>query len=64
MKSRERVLASIKHIEPEKVPFYLGSNPSSGISAIAYSNLIKHFGKRTFTGSGLRRGSATGSATR
>jgi len=44
MNSRERVLASINHIEPEKVPVDLGSNPSSAISAIAYDNLKKHLG--------------------
>lgn len=44
MKSRERVLASIKHIEPEKVPFDLESNPISAITAIAYDNLKKHLG--------------------
>jgi uroporphyrinogen decarboxylase len=42
MNSRERVRASIRHAEPDKVPVDLGSNPSSGISAIAYSNLLKH----------------------
>lgn len=45
MNSRERVLASINHNEPTKVPVDMGSNPSSGISAIAYSNLLKHLGK-------------------
>lgn len=40
MTSRGRVLQSIRHQEPDKVPVDLGSNPSSGISAIAYSNLI------------------------
>ncbi len=44
MNSRERLLASLKHIEPTKVPFDLGSNPSSAISAIAYDNLKKHLG--------------------
>jgi len=44
MNSRERVLASIKHQEPDKVPVDLGSNPSSGISAIAYDNLRMHLG--------------------
>lgn len=44
MNSRERLLASINHTEPEKVPVDLGSNPSSGISAIAYTNLKKHLG--------------------
>jgi len=42
MNSREKVLASINHNEPRKVPVDMGSNPSSGISAIAYSNLLKH----------------------
>lgn len=42
MNSRERVLASINHKEPTKVPVDMGSNPSSGISAIAYSNLLKN----------------------
>lgn len=45
MNSRERVLASLGHREPGKVPVDLGSNPSSGISAIAYSNLLMHLGK-------------------
>lgn len=44
MTSRERVLAAINHKEPDKVPVDLGSNPSSGISAIAYNNLKKHLG--------------------
>lgn len=42
MNSRERVRAAINHIEPDRVPVDLGSNPSSGISAIAYSNLLRH----------------------
>jgi uroporphyrinogen decarboxylase len=45
MNSRERVLSAIAHKEPDKVPIDMGSNPSSGISAIAYSNLIKYLGK-------------------
>lgn len=44
MTSRERVLAAISHQTPDKVPVDLGATPSSGISAIAYSNLIKHIG--------------------
>ena len=39
MNSRERVLASISHKEPDGVPIDLGATPSSGISAIAYNNL-------------------------
>src|SRR6056297_432126 len=47
MTSRERVLAAINHQTPDRVPLDLGSTPSSGISAIAYSNLIKHLDKST-----------------
>ena len=42
MNSKERVLSAVAHIEPDKVPVDLGSTPSSGISAIAYSNLLKY----------------------
>jgi uroporphyrinogen decarboxylase len=44
MTKRERVLAAIRHQEPDRVPIDLGATPSSGISAIAYANLIKHLG--------------------
>lgn len=42
MTSRERILAAINHKQPDQVPVDLGATPSSGISAIAYSNLLKH----------------------
>ena len=42
MTSRERILAAIAHSQPDRVPVDMGATPSSGISAIAYSNLIKH----------------------
>ncbi|MGL4648909.1 MAG: uroporphyrinogen decarboxylase family protein, partial [Caldilineaceae bacterium] len=42
MTSRERVLAAIRHEEPDGVPVDLGATPSSGISAIAYANLKQH----------------------
>lgn len=42
MNSRERILASINHKEPDHVPIDLGSTPSSGISAIAYGRLVRH----------------------
>ncbi len=45
MTSRERVLVSINHREPDRVPLDLGATPSSGISAIAYSNLLRHIGR-------------------
>ncbi|MFV0592206.1 MAG: uroporphyrinogen decarboxylase family protein [Draconibacterium sp.] len=44
MTSRERVLATINHQDTDKIPVDLGATPSSGISAIAYSNLVKHIG--------------------
>jgi uroporphyrinogen decarboxylase len=43
--SRERILAAINHRQPDRVPVDLGATPSSGISAIAYSNLIKYIGR-------------------
>jgi len=46
MTSRERVLAAISHKTPDRVPLDLGATPSSGISAIAYSNLIGHLGRK------------------
>jgi len=45
MTSRERVLEAISHRQPDKVPVDMGATPSSGISAIAYSNLLKHIGQ-------------------
>ncbi len=47
MNSRDRVLAAIEHREPDCVPVDMGSTPSSGISAIAYNNLLKFLGKKT-----------------
>lgn len=44
MTSRERVLATIQHREPDRLAVDLGSTPSSGISAIAYANLRQHLG--------------------
>jgi len=44
MTSRERVLASVEHREPDRLPVDLGSNPSSGISAVAHANLVRHLG--------------------
>jgi uroporphyrinogen decarboxylase len=44
MTSRERVLASIRHQEPDRVPIDLGATPSSGISTIAYYHLKQHLG--------------------
>jgi len=44
MSPRERVLTSIGHGDPDRVPVDLGATRSSGISAIAYSRLRKHLG--------------------
>jgi uroporphyrinogen decarboxylase len=38
------VIAAIEHREPDRVPVDLGSNPSSGISAIAYTRVAKLLG--------------------
>jgi uroporphyrinogen decarboxylase len=44
MTSRERILASIAHRQPDAVPVDLGATPSSGISALAYVRLKRHLG--------------------
>lgn len=44
MTSRERVLAAVEHRQCDAVPVDLGSTPSSGISAIAYSRLAERMG--------------------
>jgi uroporphyrinogen decarboxylase len=43
--SRERISAAINHRQAGRVPVDMGATPSSGISAIAYSNLLKHLGR-------------------
>lgn len=42
MNSRQRILSAINHIEPDAFPVDLGATPSSGISAIAYDQLLNH----------------------
>ena len=44
MNSRERVLAALNHRQPDRVPLDFGGHRSSGIMAIAYSNLKKALG--------------------
>ena len=44
MNSRERILAAIRHRQPDRVPIDFGATPSSGIAAIAYGNLKRHLG--------------------
>jgi len=45
MTSRERILADINHQSPDQVSVDLGATPGSGISAITYSNLVKHIAR-------------------
>ena len=44
MTSRERVLAALNHMEPDRIPLDRGGHRSSGIAAIAYHCLRKHLG--------------------
>ena len=44
MNPRQRILATIRHQEPDRVPIDMGATPSSGISAIAYGRLKRHIG--------------------
>ncbi len=44
MKSRERIILSLNHKEPDRIPIDLGSTDSSGITWIAYNNLKKALG--------------------
>ena len=42
--SRERVMITINHREPDRVPIDLSGHRSSGIMAIAYNKLKQHLG--------------------
>jgi uroporphyrinogen decarboxylase len=42
MTSRERVVAGISHVQPDRVPVDFGAHRSSGIMAIAYRKLRRH----------------------
>jgi uroporphyrinogen decarboxylase len=44
MTRRERVLRTIAHREPDRIPVDLGGMRSTGITAIAYGRLKKHLG--------------------
>jgi len=44
MNSRQRVLDSIEHKQPDKIPVDLGASTVTGISAIAYNKLRKKLG--------------------
>ena len=44
MTPRERVLATLNHQEPDRVPLDLGQAGGDGITAIAYRNLVRYLG--------------------
>jgi len=44
MTPRERVLAALNHVEPDRVPIDFSGHRSSGIAAMAYPRLRKHLG--------------------
>ncbi len=44
MKARERVLAALRHVEPDGVAVDFSGHRSSGIAAIAYARLRRHLG--------------------
>ena len=44
MNSRERVLTSLRHEEPDRLPLDSGGCSATSISAVAYSNLKQHLG--------------------
>jgi uroporphyrinogen decarboxylase len=44
MTSRERVLTTLQHKEPDRVPIDFGGMRSTGIMAIGYNHLKKHLG--------------------
>lgn len=46
MNGRERILAAVRHQEPDRPPVDLGATPSSGISAQAYHRLNQYLGNR------------------
>jgi uroporphyrinogen decarboxylase len=48
MNSRERILSAINHTQPDRVPVDLGATPSSGISMVAYQNLLKYVGLENY----------------
>ncbi|MGM0622064.1 MAG: uroporphyrinogen decarboxylase family protein [Bacteroidota bacterium] len=45
MNPKERLLAAISHKEPDRIPIDLGATPSTGISVVAWQNLLKYLGK-------------------
>ncbi|MCD6231457.1 hypothetical protein J7K28_02335 [Candidatus Aerophobetes bacterium] len=44
MTSRQRILTTLKHREPDRVPIDLGGMDSTGITAVAYNRLKNYLG--------------------
>ena len=44
MTSRERILSAINHKQPDRIPVDLGAHGSSGMSFVAYQNLLRYLG--------------------
>ncbi|MBE0477981.1 hypothetical protein IBX65_02520 [Candidatus Aerophobetes bacterium] len=42
---RERVLTTLKHKEPDYIPYDLGSTSVTGIHSVTYNNLLHYLGK-------------------
>lgn len=46
MNSRDRVLATLAHQEPDRIPLDIGGAAACGINVIAYQNLVEYLGIR------------------
>ena len=44
MNSRERILKSLNHKEPDRIPYDLAGTTWTGITHTAYKNLVDHLG--------------------
>jgi len=44
MTHRERLLATLRHLEPDRVPLDLGGTESSSLTSVAYNRLRRHLG--------------------
>ncbi|MCP4756518.1 MAG: methyltransferase, partial [Proteobacteria bacterium] len=44
MTSRERVYATLRHEEPDRVPIDFGGNFNTSVNVIAYNRLKKYLG--------------------
>ena len=44
MNSRERIMATLSHKEPDKIPIDMNGTIATAITLVAYNNLRKHLG--------------------